>query len=50
MGVNCERFGAPLQIGIEKSVALWMHIDEQTINATRMDNRKDSYILMNSLH
>lgn len=33
MGVNCERFSAPLQIGIERSVALWMHIDEQTISA-----------------
>ena len=37
MGVNCERFSAPLQIGIEKSVALWMHIDEQTINAACPD-------------
>ena len=50
MGVNCERFGAPRQIGIEKSVALWMHIDEQTINATRMDNPKDLFSPMNSLH
>lgn len=42
MGVNCERFSEPRQVGIEKSVALWMHIDEQTTNATCPDFKNDS--------
>lgn len=50
MGVNCERFSEPRQIGIEKSVALWMHIDEQTVNATCTDIRNDSFALPNALH
>ena len=50
MGVNCERFSEPLQIGIEKSVALWMHIDEQTINATNMGAGSSSFALSNIPH
>lgn len=33
MGIHIERFGAPKRIGIEDSVALWMHNDAQTIRA-----------------
>lgn len=33
MGGHVERFGPPLQIGIEKSVALRVFMDEQTIHA-----------------
>ena len=42
MGVHCERFSEPQQIGIEKSVALWMHIDEKTMRATGFDTQEDS--------
>jgi N-acyl-L-homoserine lactone synthetase len=49
MGVNCERFSGPRQIGIEKSVALWMHIDEQTINATCAEISKDLFTLPKGL-
>jgi acyl homoserine lactone synthase len=38
MGVTIERFSDPLQVGIERSVALWMHIDERTIAATAAEN------------
>lgn len=37
MGVHLERFSEPMQIGIERSVALWMHNDEQTIRACGAD-------------
>lgn len=33
MGVTIERFASPQQIGIERSVALWMHIDDATVSA-----------------
>ena len=33
MGVNIERFADPMQIGVERSVALWMHNDTMTIRA-----------------
>lgn len=34
MGVTIERIAAPQQVGIERSVALWMPIDARTIAAT----------------
>ena len=34
MGVNIERFADPMQVGIERSVALWMHNDDKTVHAT----------------
>lgn len=34
MGVTIERIAAPQQVGIERSVALLMHIDARTIAAT----------------
>jgi acyl homoserine lactone synthase len=35
--VHLDRFAPPMQIGVEKSVALWMHIDATTIHATGAD-------------
>ncbi|MDP2433847.1 MAG: acyl-homoserine-lactone synthase [Pseudomonadota bacterium] len=44
MGVHLERFGPPQQIGIEKSVALRVFMDEQTIHATRADCEIDPFL------
>ena len=44
MGVHLERFGPPLQIGIEKSVAIRVFMDEQTIQATRADTETDPFL------
>ncbi len=44
MGVHLERFGPPLQIGIEKSVAIRVFMDEQTIQATRADTEFDPFL------
>lgn len=44
MGVHLERFGSPLQIGIEKSVAIRVFMDEQTICATRADSEIDPFL------
>lgn len=40
LGVHIERFAEPMQIGIERSVALWMHNDARTVRAcgTGADN------------
>jgi len=40
MGGHIERFGPPQQIGIEKSVALRVFMDEQTINAALRPSAK----------
>lgn len=42
MGVHIERFAEPMQIGIERSVALWMHNDAQTVRACRADAGNDA--------
>jgi acyl homoserine lactone synthase len=44
MGVHLERFGPPLQIGVEKSVAIRVFMDEQTIRATRADCDNDPFL------
>ncbi len=44
MGVHLERFGPPQQVGIEKSVALRVFMDEQTIHATRADCELDPFL------
>lgn len=44
MGVTIERFSLPIQIGVERSVALWMHIDNATIDATRVIVEGDHHI------
>lgn len=44
MGVHLERFGPPQQVGIEKSVALRVFMDEQTIRATRADCEVDPFL------
>lgn len=41
MGVHIERFAAPQKIGIEKSVALWMHNDMQTLRACGTKSSND---------
>lgn len=43
MGVHIERFAPPMQVGIEKSVALWMHNDLQTIRACGVDADNDAF-------
>jgi acyl homoserine lactone synthase len=50
MGVHLERFGPPQQVGIEKSVALRVFMDEQTISATRADCEIDPFIATPSRH
>lgn len=44
LGVHLERFGPPQQIGIEKSIALRVFMDEQTIHATRADCETDPFL------
>lgn len=44
MGVHLERFGQPLQIGIEKSVAIRVFMDEQTVHATRADTEINPFL------
>jgi acyl homoserine lactone synthase len=44
MGVHLERFGPPQRIGIEKSVALRVFMDDQTISATRADCEIDPFL------
>lgn len=44
MGVHLERFGPPLQIGVEKSVAIRVFMDEQTVRATRADTDTDPFL------
>lgn len=44
LGVHLERFGPPQQIGIEKSIALRVFMDEQTIHATRADCEIDPFL------
>lgn len=44
MGVHLERFCPPVQIGVEKSVALRMFIDEATIRAARADCDNDPFL------
>lgn len=44
LGVHLERLGPPLQMGIEKSVALRVFMDEQTIRATRADCEVDPFL------
>ncbi len=47
MGVHIERFAEPQQIGIEKSVALWMHNDMKTLRAC---GTKSSNDLIKTIH
>lgn len=44
MGVHLERFGPPIQIGVEKSVAIRVFMDEQTVHATRADCDNDPFL------
>ena len=44
MGIHLERIAPPLQVGIEKSVALRVFIDEQTRRATHADSDNDPFI------
>ena len=44
MGVALERFSPPLQIGVEKSIALRMFINDQTIRAARADCDNDPFL------
>jgi len=49
MGVHLERFSSPMQIGIERSVALWMHIDAATIGAMGLGAGNDPIALAEPL-
>lgn len=40
MGVHCHRFSPPQMIGVERTVALWMHIDDLTIEAIAKTSNK----------
>jgi acyl homoserine lactone synthase len=44
MGVHLERFGPPLLIGIEKSVAIRVFMDEQTVRATQADTETTPFL------
>lgn len=42
MGIHLDRFAASMQVGIERSVALWMHIDAITVRACNADVGNDA--------
>lgn len=44
MGVHLERLAPPQQVGIEKSVALRVFMDQQTVLATHADSDNDPFI------
>lgn len=44
LGVHLARFAPPMQVGIEKSVAIRVFIDEQTILATRANCEIDPFL------
>jgi acyl homoserine lactone synthase len=50
MGIHLERFAEPMQVGIERSVALWMYIDRQTIHATQADCGNDPHMRPQGAH
>ena len=44
MGVHLERLAPPQQVGIERSVAIRVFMDEQTVLATHADSDNDPFI------